>query len=190
MRIRPDRNARAALALGLLAMAVTASGVSRAQDAPPPPVDQFAQICGLKDRETQRLPGEDVAAGGAPALFTNDLNRATVSRVVRFGDRYAMRAIMPSSADPQHADVVKCVLAFEGASLDDMVGLLSTTLSAKPASHSTADFAFLNLERDTFFVRRGPDRWVSIVRMDVLMKNIDPGYLKKGAKPVPGPIIE
>jgi hypothetical protein len=167
-----------------------ATAMAAAQDKSPPVVDQFAQICGIAEARTTPLPGNDVATSDAPTFFANDLRRAIDSRVVKVGEHYAMRAVVPSDFDPQHAVLVKCALGSGQASFSEVLRQLSERISAKPTTGKTVqefDYAQFRQGTTSFAVFSESNGWVSIYRMDVMMHNIDPRFLKKGAKPVPVP---
>jgi hypothetical protein len=178
-----------ALPLALIALAEAAG----AQEAPPALAAHFRQICGTAAEAGPELPGSDIAVADAPGFFAADLGRATQSRLVKVGDRYAMRALVPSSADPQHLVFLKCAVASGPTSFQETVDALSAMLSSQPRlGKTTQDFDFAQFEGGTtnfFSVYAEPNGWVSIYRMDMLMQNIDPKYLKRGARPAPAPSV-
>jgi hypothetical protein len=182
-------------ALNLLALpiaSVSLAEAAHAQEPPPGLAGQFQQICGPTEQAGPSLPGNEVAAADAPGFFAGDLRRATDSRVVKIGDRYAMRALVPSSADPQHAVFLKCAVA-GSTSFSEEVDRLSAMLSVKPDLGKTGqgfDYARFDAGMTGFLVYSEPDGWVAIYKMDILMRNIDPKYLKKGAKPAPAPSVQ
>jgi hypothetical protein len=182
-------------ALGLLALSIASAPLAEAARAEEPLPDlagQFKQICGTTSEAGPSLPGADIAAADAPGFFAGDLRRAIESRVVKFGDLYAMRALVPSSADPQHAVLLKCAVASGSTSFSEQVERLSAMLSARPSLGKTAqgfDYAQFTAGMTAFFVYGEPDGWVSIYKMEIMMRNIDRRYLKKGAKPVPVPSV-
>ena len=186
---------RFALAGRLVALSAAAASyatVAYGQEELPGLASHFEQICGIKGEAGPRLPGDDVAVADAPGFFAGDLRRASESRVVKTGDRYAMRALVPSSFDPQHAMFLKCAVASGPASFAQEVESLSTMISAKARLGKTAqgfDYAQFTAGTTAFSVHSEPDGWVSIYRMDILMRNIDRKYLKKGAKPAPAPSV-
>jgi hypothetical protein len=181
------------LAAGLIALSAASALQAQpaAPEAPPPDlVGQFRQICGTAGESGPSLPGSDIAAAQAPGFFADDLRRALESRVVKIGDRYAMRAIVPTDFDPQHAVFLKCAVAAGSASFAEQADRLSALLGSKPALGKTVqglDFAQYLLHTTLFSVFSEPDGWVSIFKMDLMMRNIDPKFLKKGAKPAPAP---
>ncbi|HEX9946856.1 MAG TPA: hypothetical protein VGA98_04880 [Allosphingosinicella sp.] len=180
-------------AAGLLAVASLAPAEwAVAQEAPAGLAGHFQQICGTTAEAGPTLPGGDVAAADAPAFFAGDLRRATQSRVVKFGERYAMRAMVPSSADPRHAVWLKCAVASGAASFSGEVDRLAAMLSAKPDLGKTAqnfDYARFTAGLTSFSVHAEPEGWVSIYKMDLLMQNIPRKYLKKGARQAPLPSV-
>jgi hypothetical protein len=182
-------------ALNLLALSIASialASAAGAQEPPPSLAGQFQQICGTTGEAGPSLPGDDVAAADAPGFFAGDLRRATESRVVRIGDRYAMRALVPSSADPQHAVWLKCAVAAGPTSFSEEVDRLSAMLSAEPDLGKTVqgfDYARFSAGLTGFSVHSEPDGWVSIYKMDILMRNIPRKYLKKGARPAPAPSV-
>jgi hypothetical protein len=184
---------RAAFALSALAAAsILPSASAGAQEPPPGLARHFQQICGTTAEPGPSLPGEDIAAADAPGFFASDLARATESRVVKIGDRYAMRALVPSSADPQHAVFLKCSVAGKGSSFSETIDGLSEMLSAKPTLGKTAqgfDYAQFSAGTTAFSVFGEPDEWVSVYKMDIMMTNIPRKYLKKGARPAPLPSV-
>jgi hypothetical protein len=181
--------------LGLLVLSSASflSGTANAQGPLPDLAGHFQQICGTTDQAGPSLPGEDVAAADAPGFFARDLRQATQSRVVKIGDRYAMRALMPSSADPQNVVLVKCAVGSGSTSFSEQVDRLSAMLSAKPVMLAKTvqnfDYAQFIAGPRSYTVYTEPDGWVSIYKMDILMQNIPRKYLKKGAKPAPLPSI-
>jgi hypothetical protein len=181
--------------LSLLAIPAALASLAESARGQEPPLSlagQFQQICGTTEKAGPTLPGEDVAAADAPGFFAGDLRRATDSRVVKIGDRYAMRALVPSSADPQHAVFLKCAVA-GSTSFGEEVDRLSAMLSAKPDLGKTGqDFEYARFDAGMtgFLVYSEPEGWVAIYKMDILMRNIDPKYLKKGAKPAPAPSVQ
>ena len=181
--------------LGFPALSVASLFLAEAAGAQAPPpslADQFQQICGTTAAAGPALPGEDIAAAQAPGFFAGDLRRATESRVVKMGDRYAMRALVPSSADPQHAVWLKCAVAAGPASFSEEVERLSAMLSSKPDMGKTGqgfDFARFTAGLTTFSVYAEPDGWVSVYKMDLMMRNIPRKYLKKGARPASAPSV-
>jgi hypothetical protein len=187
-------SARPLLNLSMFALAsISLTQSANAQEAPPALATHFQQICGTAAEAGPDLPGSDIAAADAPGFFATDLGRAAQSRLVKIGDRYAMRALVPSSADPQHLLFLKCAVASGSTSFQETVDALSAMLSAQPRLGKTAqDFDFAQFEGGTtnfFSVYGEPNGWVSIYRMDMLMQNIDPKYLKRGARPAPAPSV-
>ena len=193
---------RLSAGLGLLLMLAAASLTAQtapveaqptAQEPLPDLAGHFRQICGTTGEAGPRLPGTDVEAADAPGFFAGDLRRATQSRVVAIGDRYAMRALIPSSADPQHAVFLKCAVAAGATTFSDQVERLSAMLSATPRLGQTGqgfDYAQFTSGPTGFIVYAEPDGWVAIYRMDILMTNVDPRYLRRGARPAPAPSVE
>jgi hypothetical protein len=183
------------IAAGLLALggASALQAQPAAVEAPPSDlVRQFRQICGSAGEAGPSLPGSDAAAAEVPGFFANDLRRAIESRVVKVGDRYAMRAIVPTDFDPQHAVFLKCAVAGQSNAFAEQVGRLSALLGAKPSLSKTEqgfDFAQFMTGSTIFAVFSEPDGWLSVFKMDLMMRNIDPKYLKKGAKPMPAPSV-
>lgn len=180
--------------LGLLAFSIVSISpeAAGAQEPLPDLARQFQQVCGTTAEAGPALPGKDVAASDAPGFFAGDLRRATESRVVKIGDRYAMRALVPSSADPVHAVWLKCAVASGPASFSEEVGRISAMLSARPDVGKTAqdfDYARFTAGLTSFSVHSEPDGWVSIYKMDLVMRNIPRKYLKKGARPAPAPSV-
>jgi hypothetical protein len=161
-------------------------------DAPSDLVGQFRQICGTTGESGPALPGNAIAAAEAPGFFADDLRRALESRVVKVGDRFAMRAIVPTSADPQHAVFLKCAVAAQSTTFAEQVDRLSALLAAKPSLGKTVqgfDYAQFMTGTTLFSVFSEPDGWVSVFKMDLMMRNIDPKYLQKGARPMPAPSV-
>ncbi|MEA3033976.1 MAG: hypothetical protein QOH86_1992 [Sphingomonadales bacterium] len=183
------------IAAGLLALSAASALQAQPAGAEAPPSDlvaQFRQICGPVGEAGPSLPGNDVAASEAPGFFADDLRRAVESRVVKTGDRYAMRAIVPTDFDPQHAVFLKCAVAAQSTAFAEQVDRLSALLAAKPSLGKTGqglDFAQFMVGTTIFAVFSEPDGWVSIFKMELMMRNIDPKYLKKGAKPMPAPSV-
>ena len=180
---------------GRFAFSIAAIFLAQAAGAQEPLPDlagHFQQICGTTSEAGPSLPGTDVAAADAPGFFAGDLGRAVESRVVTIGERYAMRALVPSSADPQHAVFLKCAVASGATSFSDQVARLSAMLSATPRLGKTTqgfDYAQFRAGLTSFSVYSEPDGWVSIYKMDIVMRNIDPRYLRRGARPVPSPSV-
>lgn len=177
-------------ALGVLALAQ--AGASHAQGPQADLANQFKQICGITGESGPSLPGDDVAAADVPGFFAGDVRRAEQSRVVKIGDRFAMRAVVPSSADPQHAVFLKCAVASGSTSFTEQVDRMAAMLSAKPVLGKTVqdfDFARFSSGMTSFSVHHEPDGWVSVYKMDIMMRNIPRKYLKKGAKPAPLPSV-
>ena len=168
---------------------VSASAVD-AQVGVPSPVDQFAEICGTTNEGMARLPGEDIDVSRSPPAFKMDLQRASSSRVVKIGDRYALRAIIPSQIDPVHAVTVKCALAFGPASYSEEVQKLSAKLEKPSSASGNENVTTFYAGNSSFFVYRDADHQVSIYKINVLIRNIDSKQLKNGATPVPGPIAQ
>ncbi|HEX8624942.1 MAG TPA: hypothetical protein VF782_07665 [Allosphingosinicella sp.] len=174
------------VALPLASMSLV--GAAGAEEPSPTLAGQFQHICGTSAEAGPALPGEDIAAAQAPSFFAGDLGRATESRVVKMGDRYAMRALVPSSADPKHAVWLKCAVAAGPANFSEEVERLSAMLASKPDMGKTVqdfDYARFTAGLTSFAVHAEPDGWVSIYKMDLMMRNIPRKYLKKGAKPAP-----
>jgi hypothetical protein len=188
-------NLRHALNGGLAALSIASVFVAQAAAAQEPLPDlagHFQQICGTTSEAGPSLPGNDIAAADAPGFFAGDLRRATDSRVVTVGDRYAMRALIPSSADPEHAVLLKCAVASRSMSFSEQVARLSAMLSATPTLGKTTqdfDYAQFRAGMTSFSVYSEPDGWVSIYKMDIMMRNIDPRYLRRGARPGPAPSV-
>ena len=186
-------NIRHALDGGLFALSIASiflAEAARAQEPLPDLAGHFQQICGTTSEAGPNLPGNDIAAADAPGFFVGDLQRAEDSRVVTIGDRYAMRALIPSHADPQHAVLLKCAVAAGSTSFSEQVERLSAMLSATADVGKTAegfDYAQFRAGATSFSVFGEPDGWVSIYRMDIMMRNIDPRYLRRGARPAPIP---
>jgi hypothetical protein len=185
---------RQALSIGLSALALASASQAGAGAGEPLPdlAGQFAQICGRADEAGTPLPGDDVAAADAPPYFAGDLRRASESRVVKMGERYAMRAIIPSDFDPQHAVLMKCAVASGATAFAEQVEHLSALLSAKPELRKTADgfeAASFTSGSTVFYIFSEPGGAVSIYKMDIMMRNIERKYLKKGAKPLPTPSV-
>jgi hypothetical protein len=123
---------------------------------------------------------------------TGDLQRATESRVVKIGDRYAMRVLMPSAADPTHALLLKCAVASGSTPFSEQVDRLTAMLSAKPDLGKTAqgfDYAQFVSGTTGYYLYAEPDGWASIFKLNILMRNIPRKYLKKGARPAPAPSV-
>ncbi|HZF93345.1 MAG TPA: hypothetical protein VEZ20_00580 [Allosphingosinicella sp.] len=180
-----------AIAAGLFALLAFAAPVA-GQERPADLAVHFQQICGTTSEAGPALPGNDMAAAQAPAFFASDLRRAEQSRVVAIGDRFAMRALMPSSADPRHAAVLKCAVASGATSFSEQVERLSAMLSQTPVLGKTDqgfDTARFTAGTSAFFIFGEADGWVSIYRMDILMRNIDRRYLKRGARRAPPPSV-
>jgi len=189
---RTGSHAPAIAFLALLVAAIVPVEAAGAQEPSPDLTGRVKQICGTTAEAGPALPGTDIAAADAPGFFAGDLGRAVESRVVQTDGGYAMRALVPSSADPQHAVFLKCAVAARSASFPQQVDRLSAMLSATPRTGKTGqgfDYAQFAAGMTTFIVYSEPDNWVSIFRMDILMRNIDPKYLKKGAKPAPAPSV-
>ena len=186
-------NVRRALGLSMLcALSLLAAVESRAQGPQADLADQFKQSCGITSEAGPSLPGNDVAAAEVPSFFVGDVRRAAQSRVVKIGERYAMRALVPSSADPQHAVFLKCAVAAGSTSFAEQVDRISAMLSVKPILGKTVqdrDFARFSVGITSYSVHSEPDDWVSVYKMDIMMRNIPRKYLKKGAKPVPLPSV-
>lgn len=182
-------------ALGLLALSIASIGplgAAAAEEPLPDLAGHFKQICGTTDDSGPALPGEEVALADAPGFFLGDLRRATESRVVKIGDRYAMRALMPSSADPQHTMLLKCAVAAGSTSFSDQADRLSAMLSAKADLGKTAqgfDYAQFVSGTTGYYLYAEPDGWASIFKLNILMQNIPRKYLKKGARPAPPPSV-
>lgn len=171
--------------------AAFAAGTARAQESALDLAGHFQQICGTTGAAGPELPGTDVASANAPGFFAGDVQRATESRVVAIGDRYAMRALVPSSADPEHAVLLKCAVASR-ATFSEQLARLTTLLSARPTVGKTAqgfDYAQFISGMTAFMIYSEPDGWVSIYKMDIMMRNIDPRYLRRGARPAPAPSV-
>jgi hypothetical protein len=184
MPILRNATARAIAVAAIFAAGTAAAG---AQEPLPDLAGQFQQICG-----TTGEAGSDIAAADAPGFFAGDLQRATESRVVRIGERYAMRALMPSSADPEHAVLLKCAVASGGTSFAEQVQRLSAMLSATPNIGKTPqgfDYAQFNVGMTGYSVYGEPAGWVSVYRMDIMLRNIDRRYLRRGATPAPAPSV-
>lgn len=185
------RRALSRLALAIASMVLT--DAAGAQDSPPALASHFQQVCGTTAEAGPSLPGDDIVAADAPGFFVGDLRRATQSRVVKVGERYAMRALVPSSADPQHAVFLKCAVASGSTSFSETVETLSAMLSAKPSLDKTAqgmDYARFSVGMTAYSVFSEPEGWVSVFKMDMLMTNIPRKYLKKGTKPAPMPSVQ
>ncbi|HEX2763838.1 MAG TPA: hypothetical protein VHM92_08385 [Allosphingosinicella sp.] len=179
------RGRRFALCIAFATLGTGGSQPARATDPLPSLADQFKEICGAAGENGPALPGEDIAAADAPGFFAADLQRAEQARVVKLGGRYAMRALVPSSADPQHAILLKCAVA-SSAGFADEVARLSALLSAQPQIGKTGqgfDFAQFITGATSFSVYSEPEGWASIYKMDIMMRNVPKKYLKKGAKP-------
>lgn len=178
-----------ALLTGSISFAEPAAG----QEAPADLAAHFQQICGTTSEAGPALPGNEITAAQAPAYFASDLERAEESRVVAIGDRFAMRALMPSSADPRHAVVLKCAIASGSTSFSEQVERLSALLSQAPVvdtwPEGRSSARFMGGGGPGFFVFGEADGWVTIYRMDVLMRNIDRRYLRRGARPAPRPSV-
>ena len=182
--------------LGLLALTGASAflaGTANAQEPLPDLAGHFQQICGTTDEAGPSLPGVDIAAADAPGFFAGDLRRATDSRLVKIGDRYAMRALLPSSADPQNVVLVKCAVGSGSSSFKEQVDRLSAMLSAKPVilakTVQNFDYAQFMAGTRSYTVYTEPNGWVSIYKMDLVMRNISRKYLKKGARPAPAPSV-
>ncbi|HMG48770.1 MAG TPA: hypothetical protein VK614_15085 [Allosphingosinicella sp.] len=188
-------SARHALDGGLSALSIASIFLAEAAGAQEPLPDlagHFQQICGTTSEAGPSLPGNDIAAAEAPGFFADDLRRADASRVVTIGDRYAMRALVPSSADPQHAVLLKCAVASGSTSFSAQVERLSAMLTATPRLGKTSqgfDYAQFIAGATSFSVYSEPDGWVSIYKMDIMMRNVDPRYLRRGARPAPVPSV-
>ena len=188
-------NVRHALRGGLLALSLASIFLAEAASAQEPLPDlagHFQQICGTTSEAGPSLPGNDVAAADAPDFFAGDLQRAVESRVVTIGGRFAMRALVPSSADPEHAVFLKCAVASGSTSFSDQVARLSTMLSATPNLGKTPqgfDYAQFTVGMTSFAIYSEPDGWISIYKMDIVMRNIPARYLRRGARPAPVPSV-
>jgi hypothetical protein len=186
---------KARFALGLLALlaaSVCNAQASAAQEALPDLAGHFQQVCGTTGEGAPSLPGNDVAAEDAPSFFVGDLRRATESRLVKVGDRYAMRALVPSGLDPGNVVLVKCAVGSGSVSFAEQVDRLSAMLAARPVLGKTAqslDYAQFIAGPRSFSVFSEPEGWVSIYRVEIMMRNVPRKYLKKGAKPVPAPSV-
>ncbi|HEX9965012.1 MAG TPA: hypothetical protein VGB04_08510 [Allosphingosinicella sp.] len=183
---------RFALSRGLLAVASLGLAEAGMAQESPSLAGRFQQICGTGAEAGPALPGADVAAADAPGFFAGDLRRATQSRVVKLDNGYAMRALVPSSADPQHAVWLKCAVASGPASFSGEVDRLAAMLASKPSLGKTVqdfDYARFTAGLTSFSVYAEPDGWVSIYKMDLMMQNIPRKYLKKGARPAPAPSV-
>ena len=166
-RREPGMNLRHILGGGLFAFSIAAIFLAEAASAQEPLPDlagHFQQICGTTAEAGPSLPGNDIAAadapGFSPAIFSGPLD----SRVVAIGDRYAMRALVPSSADPQHAVLLKCAVASGATSCSEQVERLAAMLSATPNLGKTAqgfDYAQFRVGMTSFAVYGEPDGWVS-----------------------------
>ena len=176
------------------APALAALGIASGAHAQPAPADlgaQFVDICGKGGEAGPALPGSDIAAAEAPAFFASDLHRATESRVVKTGDGYAMRGLIPSDFDPQHALLLKCAVAAKAA-FPAVVDRLAALIPDKPRLSKTdqgLDLAMFSSGASSFAVFSEAGGWVSVYKMEILMRNVDPKYLKKGAKPAPVPSV-
>jgi hypothetical protein len=65
-------------------------------------------------------------------------------------------------------------------------------LSSTPVLGKTQqdfDYAQFRVGMTSFAVYSEPDGWVSIYKMDIMMRNIDPRYLRRGARPAPLPSV-
>jgi hypothetical protein len=182
-------------ALGLLALAASSilpGGAVAAEEPLPDLAGHFQQICGTTDEAGPALPGNDVPAADAPAFFAGDLRRSTQSRVVEIGDRYAMRALMPSSADPRFALLLKCAVASGSTPFAGQVERLTAMLSAKPDLGKTAqgfDYAQYVSGTTGYYLYAEPDGWASIFKLNIVMQNVPKKYLKKGSRPAPSPSV-
>lgn len=186
----------AARVLGLLALGIASAslpGTAAAEEPLPDLAGHFRQICGTTDEAGPALPGNDVAAADAPGFFAGDLRRATQSRVVKIGDRYAMRALVPASADPADALLVKCAVGAGSTAYAEQVDRLSAILSTKPLIRAKTvqdlDYAQFMVGNRSYTVFSEPDGWVSIYKLEVMMREPPRKYLKKGARPVPAPSV-
>ena len=152
--------------------------------------EQFLDLCGSDQALTTKLPGEDVELANAPFQLRQYAEQAISSRIVKIGDRHAMRAQNAARADPVHAIVIRCGLTGSGAAFSDEVGKLTEKLATTPSISKTQgglDAASFRSGVRSFHVYAEPDGSVSIFSLDIMMRNIDPKYLKKGTKPVPLP---
>jgi hypothetical protein len=151
--------------------------------------EQFVELCASDQLEVKRLPGEDIPLADAPFQLKFYAEGAISARIVKIGDRYAMRSQNPSRADPVHTIILRCAVTSKGQ-FPDEVSKLSEKLGLQPKLGKTgngADYASYRAGLRTFNVYSEQEGWVSIFSMDILMHNIDPKYLKKGTKPVPIP---
>ena len=174
------------------AAAFAAPALAGAQEPLPDLAGHFQQICGTTSEAGPSLPGNDIAAADAPGFFASDLQRAQESRVVAIGDRYAMRALVPSSADPAHAVLLKCAVAARAAPFPAQVERLSAMLAATPTIGKTPqgfDYAQFTTGMTAFVIYGEADGWVSIYKMDIMMRNIPSRYLRRGARPAPTPSV-
>jgi len=152
--------------------------------------EQFLELCGSEQALTTKLPGEDVQPNDAPFQLKHYAERAISSRIVKIGERYAMRAHNPGRADPAHTVIIRCAITGVGSPFSDEVGKLTEKLAVTPSMAKTQDgfdSASFTLGLRSFHVFAEQDGSVSIFSLDIVMRNIDPKYLKKGAKPVPIP---
>jgi hypothetical protein len=162
---------------------------SQAQLAQTGLADRFMELCGSDQLSAARLPGEDVQLADAPFQLKYYAEGAISARVVRMGDQYAMRSQNPARGDPAHAVILRCAVTSK-AQFSDEVNRLSEKLAVKPELGKTgngADYASFRSGLRAFNVYAEKDEWVSIFSLDIVMRNIDPKYLKKGAKPTPVP---
>ena len=150
--------------------------------------EQFLELCGSEQALATKLPGEDVLLNDAPFQLKQYAERAVSSRIVKIGERYAMRAHNPGRADPAHTLIIRCAITGSGSPFSDEVGKLTETLAVTPRMAKTQggfDSASFTSGLRSFHVFAEQDGSVSIFSLDIVMHNIDPKYLKKGAKPVP-----
>lgn len=149
--------------------------------------DQFLELCGSEQAVIARLPGEDVQTADAPFQLKQYAESATNSRVVKIGERYAMRSHNPARADPVHALIIRCAVTGHGSLFSDEVEKLSKSLSATPNVSKTGsgfESASFRSGLRSFQVFAEADGWVSVFSLDIVMHDIDPKYLKNGVKPL------
>lgn len=187
---------RVALASGAL-LATTVGHPLSAQtsptEAPVSLTGQFIELCGSEEISQERLPGEDVQLADAPFQLAQYARNAISYRIVKVGDRFAMRSHSPSRADPIHALILRCALTGKESLLSDVVTGLSEVLGVAPVLTKTSggfESASFRVGLRTYTAYAEPDGWVSVFSMDIMMRNIDPRYLEKGATPVSIPPAE
>ena len=180
---------RAHSILGVMLIGVGAT-LAQAQDVQQSRVtisEQFFELCGTEQSLTTKLPGDDVPTADAPLQLKYYAEGAFSSRIVKIRDRFAMRSQNPGRADPVHSVILRCALTGNGSNFSDEVGRMSEKLAVEPSMGKTQggfDSASFRVGQRSFVVFAEDNNWLSIFSMDIMMRNIDRKYIKKGAKPV------